>query len=100
MAQSNVGDFVRHYTGDFSLIARLLEDATIDEDEPARQREGVDVGRVHYAELILKIRSARIRSQPLADIVDVRVDLAVVQDRQLLQSLLHRFLSDLHVVLG
>src|SRR2546430_9886366 len=47
-----------------------------------------------------ELRSARIRRQALANLIQIGVHLAVVQYRQLLLRLSRRLLSDLNVITG
>ncbi len=60
VTQRAVRDLVREHAGHFPLIARIFENAAIEIDESARQREGIDVRGVHHAEAILKLRSAGV----------------------------------------
>ena len=62
---------MRKHAGHFTFVVRLIQHTTIDVDETARQREGVDVRRVHHVELILEAGTTGVRRQPLSDAVDV-----------------------------
>ena len=99
MAEGDVGDLVRDHAGYFALIARLLEDSTVDVDESAGQSEGVDVSGVHHPKTILKLGPAGVGREPLPDLIDVRRDRRVIQDRHLLLSFLCGLLPYLDVLL-
>ncbi len=97
--QRHVRDLVREDSGKLAFGACVFDDAAVYVNEAAGQRERVDVRGVHDAEAVLKLRSSRIRRQPLSDAVDVRVGLRVIDDGKLLFCLRRRLLADLHVVL-
>ncbi len=78
-----MGDLVREHARDFAFVLRVLDDAPVQIDVPAGQRECVDVTRVHDAEAVLELRPARILGEALSDAVHVIVDFGVTQDREL-----------------
>ena len=76
------------------------QDAAVDVDEAAGQGEGVDVARVHDADLVGELGPGRLRGQPAEDGLDVALGVAVVEQRELPLRLDRRLASDLDVLLG
>ena len=60
--QGHVGDLVREHARQLALGARGLEQAAVHVQEAAREREGVDVGRVHDPDLVGVARARAPRS--------------------------------------
>ncbi len=100
VAQGNVGHFMRHDTGQFSLVVSGVDQAPVHVHEPAWKSERVDIGNVHYLELVGKLGAGSHARQPLANPTDVILNCAVAQDRQLILNLGCRLLADLNVLLG
>ena len=97
--QRDMGNLVRHDAGDFALIACIVENAAIDVDEPAGERERINIRRIHHSEAILKLRAARVRRKSLSDRVHICSHLRIIENWQLLLGLSRRLLADLDVVL-
>ena len=76
VTERGVRDLVREHARDLTFVPRVLDDAAVEIDVAARQRERVDVRCVHDAEAVLELRTARVRRELLADAVDVLLDLA------------------------
>ena len=98
VAQRDVRDLVREHAGDFAFVARVVEHTAIDVNESARQRERVDVRLIHDAELILEVRTTGVASEALSDLINVRVDLRIIEHRQLLLRRRRRLLADFDVL--
>src|SRR4051795_5468223 len=61
----------------------LFDEAAIDIDETARQREGIHVVRVHDVEMPGEIGTRRRRGDALSQLLDVPDDPWVVEQRKL-----------------
>src|ERR1700693_3363970 len=99
MAPYNVLDLVSKNACNLRHVAGPLQDAAIDVDEPAWQRESVDHVRIHDLELPLQIRPRRPARDPLTKRVDIVFDHGVLHHRQLGTDLLRLLLPHLHFLL-
>src|SRR5437867_6102447 len=101
MPQNNVTDFVSHHTRDLRLIIRRFQRAPVDVNESAWQRERINrfvVDDLKLKRILLTARS--VRSQLLAQSVDIRGRLPVVQYRQLALRLLRNLSAHFYVLFG
>ena len=73
-------DFMRQHPGEFGLAARFLNQAAIDVNEAAGQRKRIDVVRVNHLELIGDIRPARRLREPLAERVDIILNIRLIKN--------------------
>ncbi len=102
--QDDVAQLVRHDARDFTLRLRRGDHPAVDEHRAAREREGVDVARVHHLERIAELGVLEfLRNglhEPAANALDVRLDLGIVEQGHLLPDFRRRFLPDLDVLRG
>jgi len=99
VTQRNMRNLVCDDTRQLAFIARGVDHTAIDVHEAARKRESVDVRLVDDLEAVLKLWAAGVRRQPLADTIQVRIRLRVIEHRKLLLRSRRRLLTDADVVL-
>jgi hypothetical protein len=99
VAQRHVRHLVGQHAGQLALVARGVDGAAVDVHVAARQRERVDVGRVHDLDLVGPAVAGGLRGQAPDDVGDVLLRPAVAQDGELPFRLGGRLLADLELLL-
>ena len=82
VALRDVRDLVREHARELGLVLREQDEAGVDADVAARQRERVDRVVGHREELEVLARVARCGDEPAAELVQVVVDLGIVEVRR------------------
>ena len=100
MALRDVRDLVREHARELGLVLREQDEAGVDADVAARQRERIDRGVGHREELEVLARVARGGDEPAAELVQVVDDLGIVQEGALRASLAHDRLAELALLRG
>ena len=68
VARDDVPDLMTQYTDELRLIIGCVNQPAMDVDEPTRQRECIDLGRVDNFELIRDLATLRALGQPLTQL--------------------------------
>ena len=95
VALRDVRDFVREHRRQFGFGLRQQDEARVDADIAARQRERVDRGVGHREELELLPALRNRRDQPVTELVQIVVDLRVFEVGAARADLPHDHLADL-----
>ena len=88
-----------HHPRQLPFRPRPIDQSPMDVHETARQREGVDVGKVHDLELVRVFRSRRVGGQLRAQPGDVLRDGRIGDHRELSFDLPRRLPADFDVLL-
>jgi hypothetical protein len=98
--KDDVGNLVGHRSGELGFVGGRLYGSKIDEDGPAWQGEGVDIGNVHDMEIVGPVVAGSLGREFLAERLNVLSDWAGIgQDGHLLVDLLHDFVSEFDLLL-
>ena len=91
----HVGDFVRQHARELRFRLREQDQAGVDADEAAGQRERIDLRIGHREELEVLLDVGRSRDQPVPELVQVVVDLGIVDIAAARAELAHDRLAEL-----
>ena len=83
MAAHDVADLVSKRAGELVEPFGLLDEAAVDVNETAGQRERVDLVRVDDVEMPREVGPARLRGDRLAELLDIAGDPRIVEQRKL-----------------
>src|SRR5207245_3380842 len=78
VTQSDVRDLVRQHARQLPFVARVVEHSAVDENEPARKSERVDVRLIDDTELIREIRTSGVRREPVPDSIHVIIHRRII----------------------
>jgi hypothetical protein len=90
VARGDVADLVAHHAGELGLAVEVGHDPARHVHVAAGQRERVDLGRVEHREGPLQVGAVRLLREPLAEVVDVRLQARVGVGAVFLEHLLVR----------
>jgi hypothetical protein len=99
MPKHNVSDLVSDYGRELVELVGPFGDTAIDIDVSARERERVEVVRVHHVKVPVQVGARRDMRQRITEYVQVAVDDRILNDRQLCVHLLGLLSADLHFLL-
>src|SRR3954465_2521631 len=87
MPRGNVRDLVGEHAGELALALHEVEQPARDEDVSTGHREGIDLRRIHYAEVVGDVRAPRALRQVAAYGDQISVDDGVIEHRQVFGEL-------------
>ncbi len=93
VARRNMGDFMRHHSRQFRLVAGAQDKAGIDEQESARQGKGIDLIGIDYFDGKWHLGVGVVR-QILSEPVNIFRDYRVVHDSGLALHLLGHLFAE------